>query len=200
MLLLNMSSSTPGIKYLFYLSLILLSVQTNLWIRKMKNSNTIIVGVNSIIRSNHEYINYKNFFNLFIFSEALVFIALFWSWLYTSISPSVEVGNKYNGICIVQPKWWGIGLLNTVILFLSSVFLTQYDITLKLRTNMFYQKLSFKFTILCGLFFLLSQFLEYAYLPPSFRDSVSTQLFLSTTSLHGTHIVIGLILLVISYK
>ena len=71
------------------------------------------------------YVENKNFrlaFNLFIISEALIFISLFWSWSYNAVAPSIELGTSFPPVGINEPMWWGIALLNSLVLFLSSIF------------------------------------------------------------------------------
>ena len=60
---------------------------------------------------------------LFIASEVIFFLSIFWSFFHFTLSPRHQIGNSWPplGISIIEP--FGVPLLNTLILILSGVFL-----------------------------------------------------------------------------
>jgi len=66
---------------------------------------------------------------LFIVSEALFFLAIFWAYFHSALSPTVELGAQWPPMGIEAINAFELPLLNTVLLLSSGVTIT-YAITL----------------------------------------------------------------------
>ena len=61
---------------------------------------------------------------LFIVSEALFFLAIFWAYFHSVLSPTVELGAQWPPIGIEAINAFELPLLNTVLLLVSRVTIT----------------------------------------------------------------------------
>jgi cytochrome c oxidase subunit 3 len=134
-------------------------------------------------------------FNLFLLTEVLIFILLFWSWFHASMTPTIWIGNVWPTNGLIAPKWWGIALYNTLILFISSCYITWAELSLKLRQNQVETLTALFLGIQASLHFLVCQYIEFSRLPFCYRDSIYGTIFYSTTGLHLLHVMAGTILL-----
>lgn len=141
-------------------------------------------------------------FILFVISEICVFFALFFSYFYNALVPTLEVGGLWPPIGIKAMNWRGIPLENSFILLLSGVYITiSYNFfqSRSFTTKTFQSiKNSLNYTLILGLTFLLLQVVEYFNSPFTISDSVFGSSFYILTGCHGVHIVIGISLLFLS--
>nr|YP_010286571.1 cytochrome c oxidase subunit III [Chlorophanus auripes]UKT60161.1 cytochrome c oxidase subunit III [Chlorophanus auripes] len=127
---------------------------------------------------------------LFITSEVFFFLGFFWSFLHSSLSPSIELGMNWppKGIFTFNPL--EIPLLNTLILLSSGLSITwAHHSIMENNYNQSIQGLSL--TVILGFYFSLLQLYEYTEAPFSISDSVYGSTFFMTTGLHGLHVLIG---------
>nr|AYN50366.1 cytochrome c oxidase subunit 3 [Litostylus pudens] len=127
---------------------------------------------------------------LFITSEVFFFLAFFWAFLHSSLSPSVELGMNWppKGIKPFNPL--EIPLLNTLILLTSGLTVTWAHHSI--MENDYYQSLQgLTLTVILGFYFSLLQLYEYMEAPFTIADSVYGSTFFMTTGLHGLHVLIG---------
>nr|AYW52329.1 cytochrome c oxidase subunit 3 [Entiminae sp. ACP-2013] len=127
---------------------------------------------------------------LFITSEVFFFLAFFWSFLHSSLTPSIELGMNWppKGINPFNPL--EIPLLNTLILLTSGLTVTwAHHSMMENDYNQSLQGLSL--TVLLGFYFTLLQAYEYIEAPFTIADSVYGSTFFMTTGLHGLHVIIG---------
>nr|WMQ52327.1 cytochrome c oxidase subunit III [Ceutorhynchus albosuturalis] len=127
---------------------------------------------------------------LFIISEIFFFLAFFWAFFHSSLSPSIELGMNWppKGIKPFNPM--EIPLLNTLILLTSGLTITWAHHAI--LDNNYYQSLQgLSFTVLLGFCFTLLQIFEYYEAPFTISDSIYGSTFFMTTGLHGLHVVIG---------
>nr|ANM47950.1 cytochrome c oxidase subunit III [Andrena camellia] len=131
---------------------------------------------------------------LFIISELMFFVALFWTYFHSSITPSIEIGMTWPPTSIKQMNPYNIPMLNSVVLVSSGITVTWTHYAL-LTENSSDAKLSFMMTIILGVYFTLLQIIEYFEATFCFNDSIYGSIFFMTTGFHGSHVNIGLIFL-----
>ena len=134
---------------------------------------------------------------LFIFSEALFFIAWFWAFFHHSWVPNVESGIVWVPFNIQPIKAFQLPLLNTLILLSSGVSVTfaRYKLINNIELELF-----IAIGILLGVLFTCCQLLEYYEAKFTIRDSVFGRCFFVTTGFHGLHVLIGSIFLLLVLK
>nr|AKS04006.1 Cytochrome c oxidase subunit 3 [Spadella cephaloptera] len=127
---------------------------------------------------------------LFITSEVIFFLAFFWAFFHSSLSPNVEVGSQWppTGISPINP--FDVPLLNTTVLLTSGATVTWAHMAI-LESRWSEANLSLLFTVTLGLYFTLLQAGEYVLAPFSMADSVYGSTFYIATGFHGLHVIIG---------
>jgi cytochrome c oxidase subunit 3 len=133
---------------------------------------------------------------LFIASEVMLFFSFFWSFFHSSLNPTIEIGCVWppKGIIAINP--WHVPLLNTIVLVTSGAYITwtHYSILAGYRKDSIE---SLAYTILLAIFFTFLQYYEYTAAPFNISDSVYGSVFYMTTGLHGSHVIIGTIFLIV---
>jgi cytochrome c oxidase subunit III len=134
---------------------------------------------------------------LFIVSEIMFFFGLFFGYFYIAwLPPKIISGWPPAGFPILT--WWGIPLLNTVILLSSGISLTWAHRAL-VANKMKNALLALELTINLGIFFTLFQIFEYKNTPFSIDWGVYASFFYVMTGFHGAHVIIGTIFLLVCY-
>lgn len=133
---------------------------------------------------------------LFIITEVMFFFAFFWSFFHSSLAPVPALGSIWPpcGIVPFDPK--GIPLLNTGILLWSGCTLTLSHHGLRMG-NTISKHLGLFFTILLAIQFTFYQIDEYIGSYFALSDGVYGTTFYMATGLHGLHVIIGTIFLII---
>lgn len=136
-------------------------------------------------------------FILFIISEIALFGSIFWGYLNSGISPSLEIGSVWPPITIVAVTPLLIPFIGTALLFSSSLSITvsHYALIGRLRHIAIYYHI---LTILKGIYFTTYQLYEYYITPFTIADSIFGSIFYIATGLHGSHILFGTIFLLVS--
>nr|ATL23290.1 cytochrome c oxidase subunit 3 [Sympiezomias velatus] len=127
---------------------------------------------------------------LFITSEVFFFLAFFWGFLHSSLTPSIELGMNWppKGIKTFNPL--EIPLLNTLILLTSGLTVTWAHHSI--MENDYKQSIQgLSLTVILGFYFTLLQAYEYIEAPFTIADSIYGSTFFMTTGLHGLHVIIG---------
>nr|AIH15707.1 cytochrome c oxidase subunit III [Tetranychus urticae] len=144
-----------------------------------------------------------NGFTLFIVSELMVFISLFWGYIHNAYSPNMFMGNFWppSGISPANPT--SMIIFGTSIL-LSSSLIIMISHNSFLNKNFKHKTLMYLFyCMIMGILFIDMQILEmssyFMKLNFNFNDSIFSSSFLFTTSLHASHVVLGLIGLVMTF-
>lgn len=133
---------------------------------------------------------------MFIISEVFFFLAIFWAFFHSSISPSVELGAQWPPVGIEGVNPFELPLLNTIILLASGVTITyaHHALINANRKNALY---GFAYSTFLIALFVFCQILEYSYSSFTISDGVYGSTFFSLTGLHGIHMVMLVIMLVV---
>jgi len=127
---------------------------------------------------------------LFIVSEAMFFLAFFWAFFASSLSPTQEIGGIWPpaGIDVLNP--WEVPLLNTVVLLLSGATCTwaHNAIVIGDRNSAL---TSLSLTIFLGAFFTCLQGIEYYEANFTMSDGIYGSIFFLATGFHGFHVLLG---------
>lgn len=175
----------------FFLALLCLISSMTLWFRDVISEGTYI--------GNHTLAVQRGLnmgVALFIVSEALFFLAIFWSYFHSSLSPTTELGSHWppSGIEAVNP--FELPLINTVIL-LSSGFTVTYAHHCLIEGNRAGSLNGLILTAILAIIFTLFQVVEYSASFFSISDSVFGSCFYFGTGFHGLHVIIGTIFLLV---
>ena len=160
---------------------------------------------------------------LFIASETMLFFAFFWVFFFNSLEYSVFLGGYWPPYSYSTLHIWSIPFLNTLTLLLSGFLINTFfytftqleELLFNIRQSYFkmvisksyllnfFSKLklarySLELTAILGFFFLILQAYEYSCLSFSFTDNYYTNIFFILTGLHGLHVLLGLIFILIA--
>lgn len=154
-------------------------------------------------------------FFLFIVSEIMFFFSFFWAFFYSSVSPTYNIGGwPPIGIHIINP--YKLPLINTLLLLISGACLTCSHFALLVNKKLIKKVIGVVYTeyknnnriiilnfllltIFLGLLFLLTQAYEYIHASFTISDSIYGSVFYMCTGLHGLHVLVGLIFLIVCY-
>ncbi len=127
---------------------------------------------------------------LFIVSEALFFLAIFWAFFHSALSPIIELGAHWppKGIDLINP--FELPLLNTIILLSSGVTVTYSHHSL-LQGNRNGTLYGLLFTIILAVAFTALQGIEYTVSSFTISDGTFGSCFYFSTGFHGLHVLIG---------
>lgn len=138
---------------------------------------------------------------LFLASEAMLFFPFFWAFFHGSLSPAITVGGVWppEGIRFEETlDAFMLPLVNTVVLLTSGVALVAAHRAIiagckPIVLNGLYTAISL------GILFSWLQYLEYGLTKYTITDGMFGSTFFALTGLHGFHVIVGTILLLISY-
>lgn len=136
-------------------------------------------------------------FFLFIITEVFFFIGCFWAYLHSALVPAIQIGSIWPPIGIESVNPYMLPLLNTILLLSSGISVT-YAHHYLIGRNRNYSIIGFIITIIFSIIFIYCQYIEYSNSTFSINDSVYGTVFYFITGLHGTHVIIGTIMLIIS--
>lgn len=170
---------------LFYNGLILLISSMSFWFRDVISEATYLGNHTLAVQRGLNMI-----IGLFIVSEALFFMAIFWAYFHSGLSPGVEMGAQWppSGIDSVNP--FELPLLNTVIL-LSSGFTVTYGHHCLIQGYRKGGLYGVALTIVLALVFTGLQGVEYTVSTFTLTDSTYGSCFYFGTGFHGLHVMIG---------
>jgi len=133
---------------------------------------------------------------LFIVSEALFFLAIFWAFFHSALSPIIELGAHWPPKGIDPINHFELPLLNTILLLSSGVTVTysHHSLLQGKRTGTLY---GLFFTIILAIFFTGLQAIEYTVSSFTLSDGTFGSCFYFGTGFHGLHVIIGTAFLVV---
>lgn len=135
-------------------------------------------------------------FYLFVVSEILIFASLFWAYLHSALNPTMEIGMAWPPVGIETISADELPLLNTIILLASGATIT-YAHHAIINGNRSATIYGFIYSTLLILLFVACQTLEYKYAAFTITDSVYGSTFYSATGLHGLHMIMLFVMLLI---
>ncbi|MBX9697637.1 MAG: cytochrome c oxidase subunit 3 [Alphaproteobacteria bacterium] len=135
---------------------------------------------------------------LFIASEVMFFVAIFWAYFDASIFPKEATGGVWppKGILTLDP--FELPYLNTLLLLLSGTTLTwSHHALIEGDKRMFLNQLLY--TVLLGVVFLGVQVFEYMHAPFLFKGGIYPSTFYLATGFHGFHVFVGVVFLAVCW-
>ena len=135
---------------------------------------------------------------LFIISEVFAFLSVFWAFFHSSLSPTIEIGGVWppQGITPLDP--FAIPLLNTILLLSSGAFIT-YGHHALIQGDRRGAILGTLLTIIFAIIFTALQYYEYLESSFTMSDSVYGTVFYASTGLHGLHVIIGTLFILVGF-
>lgn len=135
---------------------------------------------------------------LFIVSEVFFFLAIFWAYFHSALSPTVELGAQWPPMGIQAIDAFELPLLNTVILLASGVTITysHHSLIKGNRNDALYGAI---FTILLAFVFTAFQGVEYEVSSFTLTDGAFGSCFYFGTGFHGLHVIIGTLFLGVGF-
>jgi len=179
--------------FLFLLGLFIFVLSLFVWWRDVVRESTY--------QGNHTLIVQRGLkigFILFICSEVVFFGGFFWAFFHSSLSPSILLGAVWPPVNIVGLNAFGVPMLNTAILLLSGFSITWVHFAL-IYGNAIEANYGFLVTLALAIFFTILQIGEYLTSPFNISDSVYGAAFFSLTGLHGFHVIVGSIFILVCY-
>lgn len=127
---------------------------------------------------------------LFIVSEALFFLAIFWAFFHSALAPTVELGAQWPPMGIEAVNPFELPLLNTVILLSSGATVTyaHHSLIQGNRNGALYGLIA---TVILAIVFTAFQGIEYTVSSFTISDGVFGTVFYFGTGFHGLHVMIG---------
>jgi cytochrome c oxidase subunit 3 len=194
--LLNLTTSTAFSMHSFfnshiylYIALFLVISSMSFWFRDVISESTFI--------GDHTLAVQKGLslgIILFIVSEGLFFMAIFWAFFHSALTPTVELGAQWPPLGIEPVNPFELPLLNTVILLSSGATITyaHHSVIQGNREGGLYGSIA---TILLAILFTGFQWVEYSVSSFTISDGIFGTCFFFGTGFHGLHVIIGTIFL-----
>jgi cytochrome c oxidase subunit 3 len=135
---------------------------------------------------------------LFIISEVFAFLSIFWAFFHSSLSPAVEIGGAWPPLGITPLDPFAIPLLNTFLLLSSGAFIT-YGHHALIAGNRKATIDGVFYCIILAIVFTALQYFEYSEAAFTMSDSVYGSAFYASTGLHGLHVIVGTIFILVGF-
>ena len=171
--------------YFLYCALISLILSMTFWWRDVISEGTYL--------GNHTLAVQRGLnmgVGLFIISEALFFLGIFWAYFHSSLSPTVEMGAHWPPMGIESINPFELPLLNTIILLSSGVTVTyaHHSLIKGDRQGALYGTV---YTVVLAIVFTVLQGVEYTVSSFTISDGTYGSCFYFGTGFHGLHVMIG---------
>jgi cytochrome c oxidase subunit 3 len=135
---------------------------------------------------------------LFIVSEVFAFLSVFWAFFHSSLSPAIEIGGSWPPLGITPLDPFAIPLLNTFLLLSSGAFIT-YGHHALIAGNRKGAIDGVFYCIILAIIFTALQYYEYSEAAFTMSDSVYGSAFYASTGLHGLHVIVGTIFILVGF-
>lgn len=178
--------------YTFYLSLFLVVVSMFFWFRDIVTEATYL--------GDHSFPVQKSIglgIILFIVSEALFFLAIFWAFFHSALTPTPELGGSWPPLGLTPVNPFELPLLNTVILLSSGSTIT-YSHHALINGDRGAAILGAILTVILAIVFTLFQGVEYNECSFTMSDGAYGTCFFFGTGFHGFHVIIGTIFIFVA--
>ena len=174
-----------------YICLIILVSSMSFWFRDVISEGTYL--------GNHTLAVQRGInlgVGLFIVSEALFFLAIFWAFFHSALSPTVELGALWPPLGVDAINPFELPLLNTVLLLSSGVTVTyaHHSLIQGNRKGTLYGLIA---TVILAILFTGLQGIEYTVSSFTISDGTYASCFYFGTGFHGLHVIIGTIFLLV---
>jgi cytochrome c oxidase subunit 3 len=128
--------------------------------------------------------------SLFIVTEAMLFVSVFWAYFHSSLSPTVELGVSWPPVGLVPLSPITVPLLNTLLLVSSGATVT-YGHHAMFQGARGPALVGMLLTVVLAIIFTTFQYLEYDVAGFSISDGAFGSAFYFSTGLHGMHVAVG---------
>nr|AZL93184.1 cytochrome c oxidase subunit 3 [Diapriidae sp. ZJUH_2016010] len=189
LLMMNMKNN----KFLLIMMMLLIIIMMNWW------KNLMLESLMQGFRTIKCKIMMKFSMILFILSEIMFFMSMFWCYMHMYLSPSIEIGSIWPPKNIEMFNPFLIPLINSIILITSGMTLT-YSHYLMINNKFIKSIIYMYMTIILGMMFTTIQIYEYKMSFFNISDSIYGSIFFMLTGFHGLHVIIGTIFLITSLK
>jgi cytochrome c oxidase subunit 3 len=135
---------------------------------------------------------------LFIISEALFFVSIFWAYFHSALSPTPELGGQWPPAGIEAIDAFELPLLNTVLLLASGVTVTYTHHSI-IGGERNASLIGGTLTVILALVFTFFQYVEYSVSSFTLTDGVFGSSFYFGTGFHGIHVIVGTIFLLVGF-
>lgn len=186
-LITTINSSTPLLVALLSISLLIFS-----WLKDI-NSEGAYLGCHTQVVKRGLTVG----FLLFVLTEIMFFVSIFWAFLHISLSPAIELGTSWPPLGLVAINPWGLPLLNTILLLSSGALLTIAH-HFFINGNRGVAIIGFTFTVALSLIFTACQLIEFSTAPFTIADSAFATAFYFGTTFHGIHVILGTVILAVA--
>jgi cytochrome c oxidase subunit 3 len=134
--------------------------------------------------------------SLFIVTELFVFVSVFWAYLHSSLSPTVELGTQWPPVGIVPLSPLTVPLLNTLLLVSSGATVTygHHAVLLGQRGPAL---IGLVLTVVLAVVFTGLQVVEYGQAGFTMPDGAYGSCFYFSTGLHGAHVIVGTVFIAV---
>ena len=175
--------------YVYNLTFIVLVSSMSFWFRDIIAEGTFL--------GNHTLAVQKGLnlgIILFIVSEGLFFLAIFWAFFHSALTPTVELGAQWPPLGIEPVNPFELPLLNTVLLLSSGATITyaHHSLIQGERAGALYGSIA---TIVLAVIFTVFQGVEYTVSSFTISDGAFGSCFFFGTGFHGLHVIVGTLFL-----
>jgi len=176
--------------FLFSFGLLCLTCCILCWVRDVVREATFEGNHTRLVRQ-----GLRLGFIIFIVSEVMLFFAFFWAFFHLSLNPASAIGQVWppKGIYPLAPS--KVPFFNTWVLLSSGAAITwaHHSVISGSRTRAIKSLFA---TIVLAILFTLLQYYEYCHAEFTISDTAFGSCFYMITGLHGSHVIIGTILLI----